>query len=929
MKFAYQFSNLLGSVYRKGNITFTPDGNSVISPVGNRISIFDLKNNKSQTLPVETRVNVTSIAVSPDGRIAILVTEEGEGLLVSLVSQSVLGHYHFHKEVRQVQFSPDGSKFAVVKDTVVQVFYAPGKTREFNPFVLYRTYPGHVDEAVCLDWTSDSRVLCTGSKDRRTRIVATQRLKNLNVYDLGGVRDTVIGAFFALNSMDIYCVARDAYVFVWKCDTKLSDLEPWVEEISKNKEDEDEDDDDADEDTGSKKKSKKKRKIPEAEPEQGKGIIYSGGGKFSFREARKDTGFCEVTTAAFHKASHLLVTGFEDGTFFLHEMPDFNMIHSLSISEQSVNSMAINNSGEWIALACGKLGQLLVWEWQSESYVLKQQGHFNDMTCITYSPDGQNIVTGGGDGKVKVWNSFSGFCFVTFTEHVGEVTGVKVTQNGKSVLSSSMDGTVRAFDLTRYRNYKTLTSPKPDQFSCLAVDGAGEIVCAGGTTEFMIYVWTMKTGRLLQTLAGHEGPISALDFSQSDGVLASGSWDKTVKLWGIYEQAGMRETIDLNSDVLALTFRPDGKEFAVATLNAHVTFWDTVSAQQKGTIEGRHDLGYSRKDADKVSAKTSAEGKAFETLCYSADGHCILAAGRSKNVCIYSVSDQLLMKKFVISCNHSLDGIEEFLDRRKMTEWGSLALVDTGQGDEKGSAISLPGVKKGDHSSRHWKPEVRVYSLQFSPTGRSWVACSTEGLMVYSLDQGVVFDPFELDMDITPASVRRTLGKGEHSAALMLSFRLNEQSLIQEVLEAIPVDSADVIIESLPDTYVDKLLAFMGHMIESSAHIEFYLLWLLPLLTAHGPKLKQRSQSVMSSLRTLQRNLTRKYEDLRKIADHNKYLSQYLQSLSQLKRKKPSGAVAKEVGQDSDEDDDSEDENLKELAWREGSSDSDSSMDIL
>lgn len=57
------------------------------------------------------------------------------------------------------------------------------------------------------------------------------------------------------------------------------------------------------------------------------------------------------------------------------------------------------------------MGQLLVWEWQSESYVLKQQGHFNSMVALAYSPDGQYIVTGGDDGKVgtgwaKVWPSF-------------------------------------------------------------------------------------------------------------------------------------------------------------------------------------------------------------------------------------------------------------------------------------------------------------------------------------------------------------------------------------------------------------------------------------------------------------------------------------------------------------------------------------------
>lgn len=47
------------------------------------------------------------------------------------------------------------------------------------------------------------------------------------------------------------------------------------------------------------------------------------------------------------------------------------------------------------------MGQLLVWEWQSESYVFKQQGHFNNMASLAYSPDGQYIATGGEDGKVS------------------------------------------------------------------------------------------------------------------------------------------------------------------------------------------------------------------------------------------------------------------------------------------------------------------------------------------------------------------------------------------------------------------------------------------------------------------------------------------------------------------------------------------------
>jgi len=52
----------------------------------------------------------------------------------------------------------------------------------------------------------------------------------------------------------------------------------------------------------------------------------------------------------------------------------------------------------------------------------------------------------------------------------------------------------------------------------------------------------------LQILAGHEGPVSSLAFSTSRAMLASGSWDKTVKLWDVFESKGARETLSLMSD---------------------------------------------------------------------------------------------------------------------------------------------------------------------------------------------------------------------------------------------------------------------------------------------------------------------------------------------------------------------------------------------
>lgn len=48
------------------------------------------------------------------------------------------------------------------------------------------------------------------------------------------------------------------------------------------------------------------------------------------------------------------------------------------------------------------------------------------------------------------------------------------------------------------------------------------------------------------------------------------------------------------------------------------------------------------------------------------------------------------------------------------------------------------------------RPQVRSRAVALSPTGQSWAAATTEGLLLYTLDQGATFDPTDLTEDITP-----------------------------------------------------------------------------------------------------------------------------------------------------------------------------------
>lgn len=50
-----------------------------------------------------------------------------------------------------------GRRFVITKDNVALLYHAPGKRREFNAFVLDKTYYGPYDETTCIDWTDDSK----------------------------------------------------------------------------------------------------------------------------------------------------------------------------------------------------------------------------------------------------------------------------------------------------------------------------------------------------------------------------------------------------------------------------------------------------------------------------------------------------------------------------------------------------------------------------------------------------------------------------------------------------------------------------------------------------------------------------------------------------------------------------------------------------
>jgi len=162
MKISYKLSHICGNVFQNGNLLFTPDGNSIVSPIGNRVSMYDLINHKSTALPFENRKNIRRIAVSPDGRMLISIDIEGNSIFFNMARRLVLLHFNFKRKVYDIAFSPDSTMFAITFGRGCQIWRCPNTKLEFCPLTLLLNTSGLNDDVICLDWSTDSNSIMMG-----------------------------------------------------------------------------------------------------------------------------------------------------------------------------------------------------------------------------------------------------------------------------------------------------------------------------------------------------------------------------------------------------------------------------------------------------------------------------------------------------------------------------------------------------------------------------------------------------------------------------------------------------------------------------------------------------------------------------------------------------------------------------------------------
>ncbi|KAL0929846.1 vegetative incompatibility protein het-e-1 [Colletotrichum truncatum] len=107
-------------------------------------------------------------------------------------------------------------------------------------------------------------------------------------------------------------------------------------------------------------------------------------------------------------------------------------------------------------------------------------------------------------------------------------------------------------------------------------------VIASASYDKTVRLWEAATGTHLQTLEGHGMAVSAVVFSPDSQLVALASYDKTIRLWNATRGRQRRVLGGHNGWVSAVAFSPDGKVIASASYDNTVRLWDVDVAQDTG-----------------------------------------------------------------------------------------------------------------------------------------------------------------------------------------------------------------------------------------------------------------------------------------------------------------------------------------------------------
>jgi WD40 repeat protein len=213
-------------------------------------------------------------------------------------------------------------------------------------------------------------------------------------------------------------------------------------------------------------------------------------------------------------------------------------------------------------------------------------GHMGKIRDLTFTPDGEQLVSAGDDKVIRVWDWRAGKTVRTIRGQVGPgsdgiIFAVALSQNGRwlavggwmdpSTATVPCCGDIRLYDFSTGKLVALLKGHTNVVNSLAFSPDSKQLISAGGDNSAVI--WDVEGRTLLHRLRGHASAIGAAAFTPDGERVVTGSNDTTLRLWRVSDGGLIAEMKGHKQRIYGLAVRSSDSMIASGDAAGEIRFW--------------------------------------------------------------------------------------------------------------------------------------------------------------------------------------------------------------------------------------------------------------------------------------------------------------------------------------------------------------------
>ena len=251
-----------------------------------------------------------------------------------------------------------------------------------------------------------------------------------------------------------------------------------------------------------------------------------------------------------------------------------------------------------------------VWQLSGELHE-NYKGHFERVSDVIFRSDGTGLVSAAHDDTVRVWNRDSMPCVANFPVHTDTVWSADISSDGSLIASGSEDGTIAILDGQSRKLIKRISVGSAVLAVAFSPDGS--LLAAGSSDEFL-RIWDTTSFALKKKIPASDkdtGFLWSVAFSHSGDRLAAGSADNSVRIWDTKTWQLQNEVLAHESEVACVSFSPDDRLLLTASDDKTVKLWNANDLRPVHVFDGNtHGVWRARFSPDnRLIASCSYDGE--------------------------------------------------------------------------------------------------------------------------------------------------------------------------------------------------------------------------------------------------------------------------------------------------------------------------------